>query len=93
MAKMRSRQREFEPDPVPAVHSVGEDAAMERKSQNATRHGCWRELPCTRRNRVQPDLPQSSSSLGKFLCALNRLSLSQCKMVVNYHIAHSARWE
>jgi hypothetical protein len=30
IAKMRSGQREFEPDPVPAVHSVREDVSMER---------------------------------------------------------------
>lgn len=30
IAKMRGRQREFEPDPVPTVHSVREDLAMDR---------------------------------------------------------------
>jgi hypothetical protein len=37
IAKMRSGQREFEPDPVPAVHSVREDVSMER-NQKMGRH-------------------------------------------------------
>jgi len=33
IAKMHSGQRELEPDPVPAVHSVREDLAMERNQK------------------------------------------------------------
>jgi hypothetical protein len=33
VAKVRSGQREFEPDPVPAVYSVREDLAMERNDK------------------------------------------------------------
>jgi hypothetical protein len=33
VAKVRSGQREFEPDPVPAVYSVRENLAMERNDK------------------------------------------------------------
>jgi hypothetical protein len=61
VAKMRSGQREFEPDPVPAVYSVREDLAMERNDRMRQDMVVGVNSPVIRRKRGLPDLLQNSS--------------------------------
>ena len=81
IAKMRSGQREFEPDPVPAVHSVREDVATERNDK--MRQHMVVGVNCLVHSGTECSLTcrKAQAHLGRFLCGLNSLALS-----------HSAKW-
>lgn len=93
ITKMRSRQREFEPDPVPAVHSVRKDFAMERN------HKMPRDMVADMNSPVYTGKAdcltcrKAQAHRGSSVVSIIGRIVSHHKMVLNYDSTDSVRWE